>query len=115
MLSRRLLLFFPVAAAAIAEERTEILEVVESLASALSASRGDDFMAAFAEDMADRSRLQDHIAALIAFGEMTSSIELVRVDGVRAELDWYLEIRARATGMVVERRREKVTVRVSSR
>jgi len=114
MLSRRLLLCFPAAAAAIADERTEILEIVEPLASALSAGRAGDFMAAFADDMPDRSRLRDHIAALVAFGEMTSSVALVRVDAGRAELDWYLEIRARATGMVVDRRREKVTVRVSS-
>jgi hypothetical protein len=97
-----------------ADERTEILEVVEPLAAALSASRGDDFMSVFAEDMPDRSQLRDHIAALIAFAEVTSSIEVARIDAGRAELDWYMEIRARATGSVVERRRGKVSVRVKS-
>jgi hypothetical protein len=115
MLSRRLLLSALMAATLAADERTEILEVVEPLAAALSASRGDDFMAAFAEDMPDRSRLRDYIATLIAFAEVTSSIVLVRIDDGRAELDWYMEIRARASGSVVERRREKVSVRVSSR
>ena len=57
----------------------------------------------------------NRIAALIAFAEITSSIELTRVENGRAELDWYMEIRARATASVVERRRQKVTIRVEGR
>ena len=46
--------------------------------------------------------------------EVTSSVELTRVENGRAELDWYMEIRARATGSVVERRRQKVSIRVEA-
>ena len=98
-----------------ADERTEILEILEPLPAALSESRGEDFMAAFADDMPDRADLRNRIAALIAFAEVTSSIELTRVENGRAELDWYMEIRARATASVVERRRQKVTIRVEGR
>jgi hypothetical protein len=114
MFSRRCVLGILAAVAVRADERTEILEVIEPLAAALSASRAENFMAAFAGDMPDRARLRDHITALIAYAETTSSIDLVRLDSGRAELDWYMEIRARATGSVVERRRGKVSVRVSS-
>jgi len=114
MFSRRCLLGILAVLTVKADERTEILEVVEPLAAALSASRVESFMAVFAEDMPDRARLRDQISALIAYAETTSSIELVRLDNGRAELDWYMEIRARATGSVVERRRGKVFVRVSS-
>ena len=114
MLRRRLLAGFLAAGAARADERTEILEIVEPLAAALSASRPENFMAAFADDMPDRGRLSDHIGALIAFAEVTSSIEVIGIGGGRAELDWYMEIRARATRSIVERRRSKVSVRVSS-
>jgi hypothetical protein len=113
--SRRLLFGIISAAALRADERTDILEIIEPLAAALSESRGEDFMAPFAEDMPSRAELRSHIAALIAFAEVTSSVELGRVRDGRAELDWYMEIRARATGSVVERRREKVLIRVSDR
>jgi hypothetical protein len=114
-MTRRLFLAALSAFGASADERTDILEIVEPLAAALSESRGDDFMSAFADDMPARADLRSHIAALIAFAEVTSSIGLVRIEKDRAELDWYMEIRARSTGSVVERRREKVTIRVSGR
>jgi hypothetical protein len=98
-----------------ADERTDILEILEPLPAALSESRGEDFMAVFADDLPERAGLQARIGALIAFAEVTSSIELVRVENGRAELDWYMEIRARATGSVVERRRQRVTLRVAAR
>jgi hypothetical protein len=96
------------------DERTGILEIVEPLAAALSESRGDDFMAAFAPEMRDREELYRHLSALIAFAEVTSSITLLRAENGRAQLDWYMEIRARATGSVVERRRDKIAIRVSA-
>jgi hypothetical protein len=114
-LTRRLLFAAFVVTCCRADERTEILEILEPLPAALSESRGDDFMAAFADDMPDRAELRNRIAALIAFAEVTSSVELLRIENGRAQLDWYMEIRARATGSVVERRREKVTIRVEAR
>jgi hypothetical protein len=116
MLRRRLLLLGPLAAiTASADQRTEILEVIEPLAAALSESRSDDFMSVFSADVPGRADLQRHISALIAFAEVTSSIEILRAESGRADLDWYMEIRARATGSVVERRRGTVTIRVSQK
>jgi hypothetical protein len=114
-MNRRLFVAACVAFAAGADDRTEILEVIEPLPAALAESRGDDFMTAFADDMPGRADLRSQIAALIAFAEVTSSIDLLRVESGRAEVDWYMEIRARATGSVVERRRGKVTIRVSGK
>ena len=114
-ITRRSVLTAFIAFAARADERTEILEILEPLPAALSESRHEDFMVAFADDMPGRADLQSRIAALIAFAEVTSSVALVRVQNGRAELDWYIEIRARATGSVVERRREKIIIRVQDK
>jgi hypothetical protein len=103
------------AVAAQADERTDVLEVIEPLAAALSESRRDEFMRLFVDEMPERRRLREHVAALIAFAEVTSSIELVRLNASRAELDWYMQIRARATGAVVERRRGIVKVLVRAK
>jgi hypothetical protein len=114
-ITRRSILAAFIAFGARADERTDILEILEPLPAALSESRHEDFMAAFAEDMPDRAELQSRIGALIAFAEVTSSVALVNVQNGRAELDWYMEIRARATGSVVERRREKISLRVQDK
>ncbi len=114
-IARRSIFAAFIAFAARADERTDILEILEPLPAALSESRHEDFMAVFAEDMSGRAELQSRIAALIAFAEVTSSIELLRVQNGRAELDWYMEIRARATGSVVERRRDKIVIRVEGK
>jgi hypothetical protein len=115
MVVRRALLGLLLAAASRADQRTEVLEIIEPLAAALSESTSDNFMRIFAADMPDRRRLHDHVAALIAFAEVTSSIELIRLKDERAELDWYMQIRARATNSVVERRRGTVKILVRNK
>jgi hypothetical protein len=57
--------------------------------------------------------LRDNVYALVAEAEATSSIEIIRTEGDVAQLDWYMELRSRATRSVAEQRRETVTVRVS--
>ena len=100
-------------AVAPADDRTEILEIVEPLAAALSEGNAGSFMAGIAEDAADRGKLRDYVSGLLAFAEVTSSVELISAERGRANLDWYMQLRARATGSVAERRRGAVTVRVS--
>jgi hypothetical protein len=110
MRRRALLVLF--GALASADERDDVLAAVEPLASALTQGNGYAFMEGIAEQAPNRGLLNETIDALIAYAEITSSVEVLRVEGGRAELDWYMQIRARATGAVVERRRGKVQVRV---
>lgn len=97
------------------DEASDILEAVEPLASALTEGRLSHFVAMLADDMPDRAKLIENVTGLVEFAEVTSSIVPTRVEKDRAELDWYMEIRARATSSVVERRRAKVTVRVTGK
>jgi hypothetical protein len=112
MRRRALLLSLP-AALASGDEREDVLAAVEPLASALTQGNGYAFMQGIAEQAPNRGQLNEVVDALIAYAEMTSSVEVIRVEGGRAEVDWYMQIRARATGAVVERRRGVVKVRVS--
>jgi hypothetical protein len=101
--------------AAFADERTEVLEIVSPLASALSNGDADAFMRLIPDDSPNRTQLTDNIRALLAQAEMTCSIQLRNYEHGKAELDWYMEIRSRATGSVTERRKQIVTVRVRNR
>lgn len=112
---RRLILALLAGLRGRAATREEILEAVEPLASALSQGDANAFMAGVAADAPAREELRGAVAALIAFAEVTSSVQVLSADGARAEVDWYMQIRARASGAVVERRRAAVTVAVARR
>jgi hypothetical protein len=100
---------------ALADERTDALEAVSPLATALSNGNADDFMRRIPDDAPNRSQLSDNIRALTGQAEMTCSIKLNSYEQGRAEFDWYMEIRSRATSSVLERRRENVVVHVRSK
>jgi hypothetical protein len=100
---------------AFADERTDALEAVSPLASALSNGNADDFMRRIPDDAPNRSQLSDNIRGLIGQAEMTCSIQMRSYAEGRAELDWYMEIRSRATSSIIERRRESVVVRVRNK
>ena len=93
--------------------REEILQIVSKMASSLSSGDAASFLACVHRSAPDFDRLRDNVYALTAEAESTSSIEIIRTEGDAAELDWYLELRSRVTGSVVERRREAVSVRAS--
>ena len=95
--------------------RQEVLDAVEPLASALSQGDVNAFLSGVAPDAPVREELRAAVSALIAFAEVTSSVDVLSIDGDRAELDWYMQIRARATGAIAERRREAVSVRLAKR
>jgi hypothetical protein len=103
------------AAAAFADERTEVLEIVSPLASALSNGDADAFLRLIPADSPNRTQLADNIRALLAQAEMTCSVQLRKYGQGRAELDWYMEIRSRATASMIERRKQIVTVRIRNR
>lgn len=100
---------------AYSDERTEILDIVSPLASALSNGDADEFLRRIPDDAPNRAQLVNHVRALLAQAEMTCSIELRSVQGSRADLDWLMHIRSRATGSILERRRQTVIIRLRNR
>jgi hypothetical protein len=99
-----------VASAARGDERTDAIEAVAPLATALSNGDATEFLRRIPDDSPDRLQLSDNIQALIGQAEMTCSIQLRAIREGRGEFDWYMEIRSRATMSVLERRRENVVV-----
>lgn len=97
--------------AAAGDTRTDALDIVAPLATALSTSDADSFQRFLPKGLPNRSLLRDNIAALMAQAEVTSSVEVISTAEGAAVLDWYLEIRSRQNRMVLERRREKVAIR----
>ena len=109
-MTRRTALLLP--AMVFADERSEVLDLVTPLASALSEGNADVFLRRIPEDSPGRSQLVTYIEGLIAQAEMTSSVRLLSVEKGRAKLDWYMEIRSRSTQAVMERRKRTLTVRL---
>ena len=113
-MTRRAILL--VAAAVLrADERTDVLDAVSPLAAALSNGDADEFLRRIPDDAPDRALLVENIRGLMAQSEITSSVQVRNVESGRAELDWYMEIRSRATLSVLERRRGSVVVQVRRR
>ena len=82
-----------------------MLDVVAPLANALSNGDAADFMSRIPDDSPNRSRLSIHIEGLLAQAEVTCSVRLLNFDKDRAELDWLMDIRSRATQSNLERRK----------
>jgi len=113
MTRRCLLLGWPAATAAIAEDN--ILEVFEPLASALSTGDVEGFLKPFDRQMPGLGRLRENVSALMARFDITSSIELIRSDSATVDLDWYLELRGKEGAGVAERRRQTITATVEKK
>jgi hypothetical protein len=113
--TRRAVLWLAAATLASADERTEVLEIVSPLASALSNGDAEAFLRRIPADSPNRAQLADYVRALLAQAEMTCSIQLRSYEQGRAELDWYMEIRSRATASVMERRKQTVIVTLRNR
>ena len=107
-LTRRSLLFAASASVLLADERSEILDIIAPVAAALSENDAIAFMRRIPAGMADRDRLRGYIDALTRAFETTSSVDVIDVGDARAELDWYMQITSRATGTMIERRRGTV-------
>lgn len=98
-----------------ADERSEALEAISPLASALSAGDADAFLQPIAEDAPDRDKLASNIRGLLAQAEITSSVRLLTISEGRAEVDWYMEIRGRASSMIIDRRKGTLVLRISKK
>ena len=108
-MTRRAALFLP-AAFLSADERADVLEAVSPLATALSNGDADAFMRRIHDDAPNRAQLAAYIEGLAGQAEITCSIRLVKVEQGRAELDWLMDIKGRATQAILERRKGKVVV-----
>jgi hypothetical protein len=60
-------------------------------------------------------QLRENVSALITRFDITSSIELIRAEAGKVELDWYLELRNKGEGGANEQRRQVVTARVQKK
>jgi len=95
-----------------ADTHAEVVDLFASITAALSVDNAAEFMAAFDRDMPDYDKLKARIGALLDAAEIGSDIELVKDDGNESrrsvDLDWYLEVKSRAAGGPVLRRRQIV-------
>jgi hypothetical protein len=73
------------------------------------------FMRPIDKSMADRDKLSDNVNALLAGSNVTSSVELVRVDGDKVELDWSMQIITKGAVGVTTQRQQTVTARIDSK
>jgi hypothetical protein len=98
-----------------AQDRNTYLNVLGGIAAALAAAEPTEFMRYIDQSAPDRERLRTLVAALLAQAEVTSSIDIIQIENGAARVDWYLEVRARAAGAPVERRRRELTVKLNAR
>jgi hypothetical protein len=96
----------------IADTHDEIVDVVSSMANALSTVNAPKFMDAIDKSMPDYDKLKSDVAALMNQAEVTSSIEMLEENGDEArrtvDLDWYLEVRSLSPDGPIVRRREVI-------
>ena len=103
-----LLLLLPLAAVLHADDREGALAAVEPFAAALGEGNTDEALRFLPESLIE---LRSNVAALLGQALCTSSINVLEVADGSANLDWYLQIRARATETLLERRQARIRVR----
>jgi hypothetical protein len=115
-------LFCIAAAFACADAHDDVMDVVASMAGALTEVTGDaagtvrgnvsKFMAAVSKDMPDYDTLKNNVTALVDEGEISSSVLPLTEDGdtqtYKIDLDWLLEVRSLEQDGPLVRRREVV-------
>ena len=107
---------------ACADAHDDVMDVVASMAGALTEVSGDGagtvrgnvskFMAAVSKDIPDYDTLKTNVAALVNEGEISSSVQPLTEDGdtqtYKIDLDWLLEVRSLEQDGPLVRRREVV-------
>jgi hypothetical protein len=110
------------AAFACADAHDDVMDVVASMAGALTEVSGDaagtvrgnvsKFMAAVSKDMPDYDTLKNNVTALVDEGEISSSVLPLTEEGdtqtYKIDLDWLLEVRSLEQDGPLVRRREVV-------
>jgi len=100
------------AAFASADAHDDVMEVVTSMAGALTEVNVPRFMAAFSKDMPDYGTLENNVTALVNNADVSSSIQPLNEEGDdqarKIDLDWLLEVRSLEQDGPLVRRREVV-------
>lgn len=103
-------------AGARADTHDDVVDVIASMAAALSNNNAPGFLQSLDKGMPGYDRLALAIPALLAQGDIVSSVEPVRDEGDEVkrsiDLDWYMEIRNPDETAPVIRRREVIHCRV---
>ena len=106
-------------AGARADTHADVVDLLASMTAALSDNNAPGFLAPLDKAMPGYDRLHEAIPALLAQGDIVSSVQPLRDDGDETkrslELDWYLEIRNPDESAGVIRRREVIRCRVEKR
>src|SRR5271170_2425761 len=87
----------------------DVIQLVGSMAAALTAVNVTEFMNAFDKDMPEYETIRNDVAALVNQADVGSAIEPISDEGDDAkrslDLDWYLEVRSLLQdGPIVHRR-----------
>lgn len=111
MTSRRSILFAVAAMplALQADDRSDALDMVAPLAAALAEEQDGPGWAP-PRDLPNAAELRENVAAMRAQAVVTSSVDVLSMENGKAELDWYMRIRSRTPGVVVEQRRGSVKI-----
>lgn len=122
VIARSAVLVCIAAAFACADAHDDVMDVITSMAGALSEVDGNGaltgrgnipkFMAAFPKDMPDYDTLKTNVTALVSEGEVSSSVEPLSEEGndqtYKIDLDWLLQVTSLEQDGPLVRRREVV-------
>ena len=113
MTRRALLILLPLSALTLgADQRSDILDIVTPLASALSAGDSQAFLGGFDRKMPGFDDLAGWVTGLLDAYEITSSVDLFEIKGEDIDLDWSLRLRSRVATGKSDDRRDVVTIRI---
>ena len=111
-MTRRLLFLLPLAACLRADSQHEVVDLITSASTGLSAGKPEVFLEAFDAAMPGYEKLSAAVTALVSGAEIECSIEVTSNQGDDAsralELDWILRIDSRERGAGSVRRQETV-------
>jgi len=102
-----------------ADTHADVLDLIASMTAALSDNNAPGFLKALDKATPGYDHLREAIPALLAQGDIASSIQPLRDDGDETrrnvDLDWYLEIRNPNETAPVIRRRQVIRCTVEKR
>jgi hypothetical protein len=114
-MTRRLLLFLPLAACLRADSQKEVDDLIASAVTGLSAGKPEVFLEAFDPGMPDFEKLRNAVVGLTSQADLSCSIEILSDEGDETArtltLDWILRIDQK-DGAGSARRQKTVTCQV---
>jgi hypothetical protein len=95
-----------------ADAHDDVMEVVTSMAGALTEVNLPKFMAAFSKDMPEYGTIESNVGAMMNNADVSSSIQPLTEEGDdrarQVDLDWFIEVRSLEQDGPLVRRREVV-------